>query len=82
MGKTAKAESAKTADSATTAGSATKATQDGSGNNIEQTYATNIALQEVASGALPKGVISYGTVDLEDGVSPLETGKLYIVYEE
>lgn len=24
---------------------------------------------------------SYGTADLTEGVSPLETGKLYIVYE-
>lgn len=47
LGKTAKAESAKVADSATTAVSATKATQDGNGNNIEQTYAKKTEIPTV-----------------------------------
>lgn len=49
LGKTEKAASAKTADTAT---SATKATQDGAGNVITTTYATNEALQSIKDDIL------------------------------
>lgn len=78
LGKTAKASSATTADSAT------KATQDASGNVITTTYATkaNLAVVEaIADAALPASKITYGTEDLEEGVSALPTGTLYFVYE-
>ena len=48
LGKTAKAASASTADSAT------KATQDGSGNNIEATYAKKSEIPEVDTSSLVK----------------------------
>ena len=45
-----------------------RATKDGQGNDIASSY-------------LKKSEISYGTADLTAGSSPLETGKLYFVYE-
>ncbi len=50
LGKTAKAASATVADSATTAASATKATQDGDGNVIDETYATKDELTDGLGG--------------------------------
>lgn len=79
LGKNAKAVSATTADSAI------KASQDASGNTITTTYATKDALASVsavADAALPANRVTYGTEDLEAGVSPLPTGTLYFVYEE
>ena len=73
------------------AATATKATQDGNGNVITNTYATKADLNDVnatASAALDKAntalsasFITYGTEDLEAGVSPLPTGTLYFKYE-
>lgn len=84
LGNTAKAQSAKVADSANsvaganvtgTVASATKATQDASGNVITSTYATKTEVNDKAPA------YTYGTTDLTAGSSQLTTGKLYFVYE-
>lgn len=56
LGKTAKAESAKTADVAT------KATQDGNGKNIASTYALKTSVPTVMRGATSTAAGSAGTV--------------------
>lgn len=56
LGKTAKAESAKTADVAT------KATQDGNGKNIASTYALKTSVPTVMKGATSTAAGSAGTV--------------------
>lgn len=56
LGKTAKAESAKTADVAT------KATQDGNGKNIASTYALKTSVPTVMKGATSAAAGSAGTV--------------------
>lgn len=56
LGKTAKAESAKTADVAT------KATQDGNGKNIASTYALKTSVPTVMKGATSTAAGSTGTV--------------------
>lgn len=56
LGKTDKAESAKTADTATASVTATKATQDASGNTITSTYATK---NEVTKGLAGKANSSH-----------------------
>lgn len=66
LGISAKAASAAVADRATTAGSANTAAQ------VPWTGVT---------GAPVVTPVSSGTEDLQAGVSPLETGKLYFVYE-
>lgn len=56
LGKTAKAESAKTADTAT------KATQDGNGKNIASTYALKTSIPTAMKGATSTAAGSAGTV--------------------
>lgn len=56
LGKTAKAESAKTADTAT------KASQDGDGKIISQTYAKNSSIPTVMKGATSAAAGAAGTV--------------------
>ena len=44
-------------------------------------YWTEADKQEIIDGAAEK-IYTYGTADLTAGISPLDTGKLYFVYEE
>lgn len=60
--------------------SATKATQDGGGNVIADTYAKKTEIPDTST-LLPKASITYGTNDLTAGSSPLTTGTFYFVYE-
>ena len=55
------------------ANTATKATQDGSGNVIVDTYATKTEVSALITG---------GTEELTAGTSPLASGTLYVMYEE
>ena len=84
LGKTAKAASATTADSAT------KATQDSSGNNIEQTYAKKSEIPEVPEIDTSNLVVKSGNRGLlagyeqtrhltpaEDGTDPILLNKNY-----
>ena len=52
--------------------------------NVDALNTSVEELQEAASGAEGKfaPAYTYGTEDLEAGVTPLETGKLHFVYEE
>ena len=54
--------------SVTSVASATKATQDGNGANIANTY-------------MKKSSITYGTTDMTAGTSTLATGSIYLMYE-
>lgn len=63
---------------AASASIADRATKDGLGNVITETYATKSEVSNIAASSMP---ISYGTEPLKAGVSELATGSLYFVYE-
>lgn len=69
--------SATTADSATTASSATKATQDGSGNNIVNTYATKAQITALDSTSSGTGAV-VTAVSQTDGKVSVTKGNVKI----
>lgn len=82
LGKTAKAQSAKVADSANSVlgsnvnGAVSQATHASSADS-----AKSVAWNNVSGKPTIPNMWSYGTEDLTAGSSPLETGKLHFVYE-
>ena len=82
LGKTAKAQSAKVADSANSVlgsnvnGAVSQATHASSADS-----ANSVAWDNVSDKPTIPNMWSYGTEDLTAGSSPLETGKLHFVYE-
>lgn len=88
LGKTAKAQSAKVADSANSVlgsnvnGAVSQATHASSASSASSAdSAKSVAWNNVSGKPAIPSMWSYGTEDLTAGSSSLETGKLHFVYE-